>query len=76
MVVIGGGNTAIDVAREAVRLGADDVTILYRRTEAEMPAYDYEIEEAREEGVRFRFLAARSRSSESAGTWSRSSAWR
>lgn len=58
VVVIGGGNTAIDVAREAVRLGADDVTILYRRTEAEMPAYPHEIEEAREEGVRFRFLAA------------------
>ena len=40
VVVIGGGNTAIDVAREALRLGADDVTVLYRRTEAEMPAYD------------------------------------
>ncbi len=58
VVVIGGGNTAIDVAREAIRLGAEDVTILYRRTEAEMPAYDHEIEEAREEGVGFRFLAA------------------
>jgi dihydropyrimidine dehydrogenase (NAD+) subunit PreT len=58
VVVIGGGNTAIDVAREAIRLGADDVTMLYRRTEAEMPAYDHEIEEARAEGVRFRFLAA------------------
>ena len=58
VVVIGGGNTAIDVAREALRLGAEKVTILYRRTEAEMPAYPHEIEEAREEGVRFRFLAA------------------
>jgi glutamate synthase (NADPH/NADH) small chain len=58
VVVIGGGNTAIDVAREALRLGADEVTVLYRRTEAEMPAYDHEIEEARDEGVRFRFLAA------------------
>jgi dihydropyrimidine dehydrogenase (NAD+) subunit PreT len=58
VVVIGGGNTAIDVAREALRLGADEVTILYRRTEAEMPAYAHEIEEAREEGVQFRFLAA------------------
>ena len=56
-VVIGGGNTAIDVAREAIRLGADEVTIVYRRTEAEMPAYAHEIEEARDEGVRFRFLA-------------------
>lgn len=58
VVVIGGGNTAIDVAREAIRLGADDVTMIYRRTEAEMPAYDHEIEEAREEGVRFELLAA------------------
>jgi dihydropyrimidine dehydrogenase (NAD+) subunit PreT len=57
VVVIGGGNTAIDVAREAIRLGADEVTILYRRTEAEMPAYPHEIQEARDEGVRFRFLA-------------------
>jgi glutamate synthase (NADPH/NADH) small chain len=57
VVVIGGGNTAIDVAREAIRLGADEVTILYRRTEAEMPAYPHEVQEARDEGVRFRFLA-------------------
>jgi dihydropyrimidine dehydrogenase (NAD+) subunit PreT len=58
VVVIGGGNTAIDVAREAIRLGAEEVTILYRRSEAEMPAYAHEIDEAREEGVRFRFLAS------------------
>ena len=58
VVVIGGGNTAIDVAREAIRLGADKVTIVYRRTEAEMPAYAHEVVEAREEGVQFRFLAA------------------
>jgi dihydropyrimidine dehydrogenase (NAD+) subunit PreT len=57
VVVIGGGNTAIDVAREAIRLGAEEVTILYRRTESEMPAYPHEIQEARDEGVRFRFLA-------------------
>ena len=50
MVVIGGGNTAIDVAREALRLGADDVTLVYRRTEAEMPAFAHEVEEARDEG--------------------------
>ena len=55
-VVIGGGNTAIDVAREALRLGARDVTLLYRRTQAEMPAYGHEVEEAREEGVRFQWL--------------------
>jgi glutamate synthase (NADPH/NADH) small chain len=58
VVVIGGGNTAIDVAREALRLGAGDVTLVYRRGEAELPAYAHEVAEAREEGVRFRFLAA------------------
>lgn len=57
-VVIGGGNTAVDAAREAVRLGAEVVTLAYRRTEAEMPAYDHEVEEAREEGVTFHWLAA------------------
>lgn len=56
VVVIGGGNTAIDVAREARRLGAAEVTILYRRTEEEMPAYPHEVEEAREEGVEFQWL--------------------
>jgi len=56
VAVIGGGNTAIDVAREAVRLGAREVTMLYRRTQAEMPAYGFEVEEAREEGVRFMWL--------------------
>jgi glutamate synthase (NADPH/NADH) small chain len=56
-VVIGGGNTAIDVAREALRLGADTVTLVYRRGEAEMPAYPHEVAEARAEGVRFQFLA-------------------
>ncbi len=56
VVVIGGGNTAIDVAREAVRLGAEEVTVVYRRTEAEMPAYRHEVGEAREEGVRFLWL--------------------
>jgi dihydropyrimidine dehydrogenase (NAD+) subunit PreT len=58
VAVIGGGNTAIDVAREAVRLGADSVTLLYRRTEAEMPAYPQEVLEAREEGVELRWLTA------------------
>jgi dihydropyrimidine dehydrogenase (NAD+) subunit PreT len=57
VIVIGGGNTAIDVAREALRLGAGDVTLLYRRGEAELPAYPHEVAEARAEGVRFRFLA-------------------
>jgi 2-oxoacid:acceptor oxidoreductase delta subunit (pyruvate/2-ketoisovalerate family) len=56
-VVIGGGNTAVDAARTALRLGSE-VTVLYRRSESEMPAHPEEVEEAREEGVRFRFLAA------------------
>jgi dihydropyrimidine dehydrogenase (NAD+) subunit PreT len=58
VVVIGGGNTAIDVAREAVRLGAEVVALVYRRTEAEMPAFPHEIVEAREEGVRVVRLTA------------------
>ncbi len=56
VAVIGGGNTAIDVAREALRLGAREVTLVYRRTAAEMPAYPHEVEEAREEGLRFLWL--------------------
>jgi glutamate synthase (NADPH/NADH) small chain len=56
VVVIGGGNTAVDVAREAIRLGARRATIAYRRTEAEMPAYRHEIAEARAEGVEIQFL--------------------
>jgi len=57
VVVIGGGDTAIDAARVSKRLGAD-VTVLYRRTRAEMPAIKPEIEGALEEGVRIEFLAA------------------
>jgi dihydropyrimidine dehydrogenase (NAD+) subunit PreT len=56
VAVIGGGNTAIDVAREAVRLGAGDVTLVYRRTAAEMPAYPHEVLEARDEGVAIEWL--------------------
>ncbi len=55
--VVGGGNTAMDVARSALRLGSD-VTVLYRRTEAEMPAIVDEVREAREEGVKFKFLSS------------------
>ena len=51
VAVIGGGNTAIDSARTALRLGAKRVTILYRRTREMMPAYDFEIEEALHEGI-------------------------
>lgn len=55
VAVIGGGNTAIDCARTAVREGAD-VTLIYRRTRAEMPAEAYEVHEAEVEGVKFHFL--------------------
>ena len=58
VVVIGGGNAAIDTARTAFRLGAESVTVLYRRTREEMPAYAEEIEEAENEGVRIRVLTA------------------
>ncbi|HWQ73978.1 MAG TPA: FAD-dependent oxidoreductase [Syntrophomonas sp.] len=58
VAVIGGGNTAMDAARTAVRLGAEEVMVLYRRTREEMPAEDIEIEEAEEEGVVFKFLLA------------------
>jgi glutamate synthase (NADPH/NADH) small chain len=56
VAVIGCGNTAIDAAREALRLGASHVSILYRRSEAEMPAYAHEYREAVDEGVEFRWL--------------------
>jgi formate dehydrogenase major subunit len=58
VLVVGGGNTAMDVARTSVRLGADEVTIIYRRTLDEMPAEKLEIDEAKEEGVKFQFLVA------------------
>jgi glutamate synthase (NADPH/NADH) small chain len=58
VVVVGGGNTAMDSARCARRLGPDSVTLLYRRTRAEMPARAEEVENAMEEGVRFEFLTA------------------
>ena len=61
VVIIGGGNVAIDAARTCLRLGAGDVTILYRRSQAEMPAHDVEVEEAEGEGVKFTFLAAPTR---------------
>ncbi len=56
--VIGGGNTAIDAARSALRCGAKSVTIVYRRTEAEMPAHNEEIEDAKEEGIKIEVLNA------------------
>ena len=56
VAVIGGGNTAMDCARVALRLGAEDVTVYYRRTRAQMPAFNEEIEAAAQEGVKFIFL--------------------
>lgn len=56
VAVVGGGNTAMDACRTAVRVGAENVYVIYRRTRAEMPAEDIEIEEAMEEGVQFLFL--------------------
>ena len=58
VAIIGGGNVAIDVARSAVRLGAEKVTILYRRTREEMPAWEEEIVAAEAEGVDIVYLSA------------------
>ena len=58
VTVIGGGNVAMDAARAAIRSGAEHVTVIYRRTEHEMPAYAEEIEGAKEEGVEFFHLAS------------------
>ncbi|MGB8812154.1 MAG: NAD(P)-binding protein, partial [Paracoccaceae bacterium] len=57
VVVYGGGNTAIDVARTARRLGATEAIIVYRRTRERMPAHDLELEEALEEGVKVKWLS-------------------
>ncbi|MDQ1250533.1 MAG: hypothetical protein QG597_4912, partial [Actinomycetota bacterium] len=57
VVVYGGGNTAMDAARTAKRLGADEAIIVYRRTRDRMPAHDIEVEEALEEGVLMRWLS-------------------
>jgi 2-oxoacid:acceptor oxidoreductase delta subunit (pyruvate/2-ketoisovalerate family) len=56
VVVYGGGNTAMDVARSARRLGATDPLVVYRRTRARMPAQPFEVDEAEQEGVRMRWL--------------------
>jgi NADPH-dependent glutamate synthase beta subunit-like oxidoreductase/NAD-dependent dihydropyrimidine dehydrogenase PreA subunit len=58
VVVVGGGNTAMDAARSSLRMGAQEVTLLYRRTRKEMPANAVEIVAAEEEGVKYHFLAA------------------
>ncbi|MDZ7831172.1 MAG: FAD-dependent oxidoreductase [Desulfobacterales bacterium] len=58
VAVIGGGNVAVDAARSARRLGADSVSLVYRRSRAEMPAYEEEITDAEAEGVRIYYLTA------------------
>ncbi len=58
VAVVGGGNTAMDACRTAVRLGAENVYVIYRRTRDEMPAEDVEILEAEEEGVQFKYLTS------------------
>ncbi len=57
VLVYGGGNTALDVARSAKRLGAADPLIVYRRTREKMPAHDFEVQEAIDEGIRFQWLS-------------------
>jgi len=58
VVVIGGGNVAMDVAKTALKLGAEKVTTLYRRSREEMPANPWEVKEAENEGVKIEFLVA------------------
>jgi NADH-quinone oxidoreductase subunit F len=67
VAIIGGGNAAIDASRTALRLGAKDVTILYRRTRDEMPASEEEIDEALREGVKIEYLVAPNRISRNNG---------
>lgn len=57
VLIYGGGNTALDVARTAKRLGAEEAIIVYRRTREKMPAHDFEVEEAIEEGVQLKWLS-------------------
>ncbi len=57
VVIYGGGNTAIDVARTAKRLGAEESIVVYRRTREKMPAHDFEVEEALQEGVMMKWLS-------------------
>jgi NADPH-dependent glutamate synthase beta subunit-like oxidoreductase len=57
VAVYGGGNTALDAARVAKRLGADEAIVVYRRTRERMPAHDQEVQEAEEEGITFRWLS-------------------
>jgi len=64
VAVYGGGDTALDAARTAKRLGADEAVVVYRRTREQMPAHDVEVEEAAEEGVLMRWLSTIKRADE------------
>ena len=68
VVVYGGGNTALDVARTAKRLGAEEAIIVYRRTREKMPAHDFEVEEALQEGVLIKWLSTIKRADDAALT--------
>jgi NADPH-dependent glutamate synthase beta subunit-like oxidoreductase len=68
VVVYGGGNTAIDVARTAKRLGAEEAIIVYRRDREKMPAHDFEVEEALQEGVMIKWLSTIRQASEASIT--------
>jgi 2-oxoacid:acceptor oxidoreductase delta subunit (pyruvate/2-ketoisovalerate family) len=57
VAIYGGGNTAMDAARTARRLGAEEAVVIYRRTRDRMPAHDFEVEEAEEEGIRMKWLS-------------------
>src|SRR5204863_9340609 len=64
VVVYGGGDTAMDAARTARRIGATDAVVVYRRTRERMPAHEIEVEEATEEGVRMMWLSTIARAEE------------
>jgi NADPH-dependent glutamate synthase beta subunit-like oxidoreductase len=64
VVVYGGGNTAMDAARTAKRLGAEEAIVVYRRTRDRMPAHDFEVEEAEQEGVLMKWLSTITRAEE------------
>jgi NADPH-dependent glutamate synthase beta subunit-like oxidoreductase/Pyruvate/2-oxoacid:ferredoxin oxidoreductase delta subunit len=68
VAVVGGGNSAVDAARTALKLGVKDVIVLYRRSRLEMPALPYEVEAAEREGVKFRFLVSPTQIVGEAGT--------
>ena len=68
VLVYGGGNTALDVARTAKRLGATETIIVYRRTREKMPAHDFEVQEAIEEGIQFKWLSTIKQAGETAYT--------